>query len=94
MVKLQDASNLTLPSRNQSHHRLPNPFYVIYNHRRIVRARALKKIKQEKRKVERKLQLEQMEALKEQNVKDWNFSMLDDDFVWENACEKIKKEEK
>lgn len=35
-----------------------------------------------------------MEALKEQNVKDWNFSMLDDDFAWENACEKIRKEEK
>ena len=30
-----------------------DPFYVIYNHRRSLRAKALKKLKQEKKKLEK-----------------------------------------
>jgi hypothetical protein len=33
-----------------------DPFYVLYNHRRSLRAKALKKLKQEKKKLEKIIQ--------------------------------------
>ncbi len=55
MAKLRETSNSSqFPKKTTSLSQL-NPFYVIYNHRRILRARALKKIKQEKRNQEKLL---------------------------------------
>jgi hypothetical protein len=39
-----------------------DPFYIIYNHRRTLRAKALKKMKQEKRRQEKFYVIAQREA--------------------------------
>jgi hypothetical protein len=68
-----------------------DPFFIIYNHRRILRARALKKLKKEKLKEEIRLSQAEKEAEKEENMREWNKSMLREDSVWDHAWEVVKK---
>lgn len=55
MPKHQELSNFVTISKNRSNLLKSDPFCIVYNHRKILRAKALKKLKHERRKFERKL---------------------------------------
>lgn len=55
MPKQQNLSNFSTSRKNRFTSTKPDPFYIIYNHRRALRAKALKKIKHERQKFERNL---------------------------------------
>lgn len=53
MVKPQELTNNYHYRRIKKNSNLPDPFWIIYNHRRVIRAKALKKLKDERLKFER-----------------------------------------
>lgn len=55
MPKQQELSNLSTLRKNRCNPTKPDPFYIIYNHRKALRVKALKKMQHERRKFERNL---------------------------------------
>lgn len=76
MPKQQELSNFASLCRNKSNILKSDPFYIIYNHRKATRAKTLKKIKLERRIFERNLMFVENQTEKEENIKNWNQSML------------------
>lgn len=62
MVKTREPFNSTLPLKFMRNPRRSDPFFVIYNHRRTLRVKALKLFKQEKRNHELRIFNDQIEA--------------------------------
>ena len=91
MAKLREFSKFTYRFKNIETHKKSDPFFIMYNHRRALRAKALKMLKKEKIKQENHHIEAQKEAEKEENMKNWNHSMLKEDSVWDQACEIVKK---
>jgi hypothetical protein len=91
MAKLRQLSSFRYRGGKFENSRKSDPFYIIYNHRRILRARALKKLKKEKQREEVRVGEAEKEAEKEENMKEWNKSMLREDSIWDHAWEVVKK---
>jgi hypothetical protein len=91
MAKLRQLSSFGYRGGKLENPRKSDPFYIVYNHRRILRARALKKLKKEKHREEIRVSEAEKEAEKEENMKEWNKSMLREDSIWDHAWEVVKK---
>ena len=62
MVKHSEFSKYTFRTLRREGQKKSDPFFVIYNHRRALRARALKRLKKQKLKDQNKLMQAEKEA--------------------------------